>query len=275
VDAHSAACAQWSRYHPPHPARWLACLGALGPLIAAFAVAWVTQGRQGAATLLRSIGRWRVGWFWWAVGIGTPLLMLGLGIVFVGVWGQQWPNFSSTLASASAVSFWLVDGLLTGVLYGVCEEVGWRGFALPRLQRRWNALISTLMLFGIWAAFHIPFFLYRYTFGLGDLVGFLLGLCAGAIWLTYLYNSTGGSVLITMVWHSLFDVASATNAIALPAAAAVMSVLAVLLGIAALAIGKPTCLSSARETEKPTQAPAPAAWLARSRGSRARLVSPS
>ena len=54
-----------------------------------------------------------------------------------------------------------------------------------------------------------------------------------------------------------------------------MSVLAVLLGIAALAIGKPTRLSSARETEKPTQAPAPAAWLARSRGSRARLVSPS
>ena len=178
--------------HLTLPAGWHA-LGALGPLIAAFAVAWVTQGRQGTSTLLRSIGRWRVGWFWWAVGIGTPLLMLGLAMVFVGVWGQQWPNFSSTLASASAVSFWLVDGLLTGVLYGVCEEVGWRGFALPRLQRRWNALISTLMLFGIWAVFHIPFFLYRYTFGLGSLVGFLLGLCAGAIWLTYLYNSTGGA----------------------------------------------------------------------------------
>ncbi len=63
--------------HLTLPAGWHA-LGALGPLIAAFAVAWVTQGRQGAATLLRSIGRWRVGWFWWAVGIGTPLLMLGL-----------------------------------------------------------------------------------------------------------------------------------------------------------------------------------------------------
>ena len=242
--------------HLTLPAGWHA-LGALGPLIAAFAMAGITQGRRGTATLLRSIGRWRVGWLWWAVGIGTPLLMLGLAIVFVGVWGQQWPDFSPLGASTTATTFWLADGVLTGILYGVCEEVGWRGFALPRLQRRWNALVSTLILFGIWAAFHIPFFLYRYTFGLGSLVGFLLGLFAGAVWLTYLYNSTGGSALITMVWHSLFNVVNAIALVALPPAAAVMSVLAVLLGIAALVIGKPIRLSSARATQTSTPAPTP------------------
>jgi membrane protease YdiL (CAAX protease family) len=242
--------------HLTLPVGWHA-LGALGPLIAAFVIAGITQGRQGTVNLLHSIGRWRVGWLWWAVGIGTPLLMLGLAIVFVGVWGQQWLDFTLMLTSASSVSFWLVDGVLTGILYGVCEEVGWRGFALPRLQQRWNAFVSTLVLFGIWAAFHIPFFLYRFPFGLGSLVGFLLGLCAGAIWLTYLYNSTGGSVLITMVWHSLFNVVNAIALVALPPAAAVMSVLAVLLGIAALALGKPTRLSSARTTEASTQAPTP------------------
>jgi uncharacterized protein len=232
-------------------------LGALGPFIAAFAIAGITQGRRGIATLLRSIGYWRVGWLWWAVGIGTPLLMLGLAIVFVGVWGQQWPDFSSLGASTSATTFWLADGVLTGVLYGVCEEVGWRGFALPRLQRRWNALVATLLLFVIWAAFHIPFFLYRYTFGLGSLVGFLLGLFAGAVWLTYLYNSTGGSALITMVWHSLFNVVNAIALVALPPAAAVMSVLTVLLGIAALVVGKPSRLSSAHATVMSTPVPTP------------------
>jgi membrane protease YdiL (CAAX protease family) len=242
--------------HLTLPIGWHA-LGALGPLIAAFIVAGITQGRQGTANLLHSIGRWRVGWLWWAVGIGTPLLMLGLAIVFVGVWGRQWPDFTLTLTSASSLSFWLVDGILTGILYGVCEEVGWRGFALPRLQQRWNALVSTLLLFGIWAAFHIPFFLYRYTLGLGSLVGFLLGLFAGAVWLTYIYNSTGGSALITMVWHGLFNVVTAIALVALPPAAAVMSVLAVLLGIAALALGKPTRLSSARATEASTQTPTP------------------
>jgi membrane protease YdiL (CAAX protease family) len=238
------------------PTGWHA-LGALGPLIAAFVVAPITQGRQGTASLLSSMRRWRVGWLWWAVGIGTPLLMLGLAVLLIGVAGQQWPDFSSTLASASSAGFWVVDGLLTGVLYGVCEEVGWRGFALPRLQKRWNALIATLLLFGIWAAFHIPFFLYRFPFGLGSLVGFLLGLCAGAIWLTYLYNSTGGSVLITMVWHSLFNVVNAIALVALPAAAAVISVLAVLLGIVALVIGKPTRLSSAHTPEATTETPTP------------------
>jgi membrane protease YdiL (CAAX protease family) len=242
--------------HLTLPTGWHA-LGALGPFIAAFAIAGITQGRRGIATLLRSIGYWRVGWLWWAIGIGTPLLMLGLAIVFVGAWGQQWPDFSSLGASTTATTFWLADGVLTGVLYGVCEEVGWRGFALPRLQQRWNALVSTLLLFGIWAAFHIPFFLYRYTFGLGSLVGFLLGLFAGAVWLTYLYNSTGGSALITLVWHSLFNVVNAIALVALPPAAAVMSVLAVLLGIAALVIGKPSRLSSARATQTSTPAPTP------------------
>ena len=89
------------------PPGWHA-LGALGPLIAAFAIAGITQGRRGTATLLRSIGRWRVGWLWWAVGIGTPLLMLGLAIVFVGVWGQQWPDFSPLGASTYR------DNLLAG-----------------------------------------------------------------------------------------------------------------------------------------------------------------
>jgi membrane protease YdiL (CAAX protease family) len=242
--------------HLALPPGWHA-LGALGPAIAAFVVAGVTQGRPGTANLVSSISRWRVGWIWWLVGVGTPLLMLGLAVVFVGVWGQQWPDFTSTFASASSVSFWVVDGVLTGVLYGVCEEVGWRGFALPRLQQRWNALVSTLLLFSIWAVFHVPFFLYRYPFGVVSLVGFLFGLLAGAVWLTYLYNSTGGSALITMVWHSLFNVVNAIALVALPPAAAVMSVLAILLGLAALVIGKPSRLSSARAAEEPTRTPEP------------------
>ncbi|HEV2460279.1 MAG TPA: hypothetical protein VGS80_18125 [Ktedonobacterales bacterium] len=70
----------------------------------------------------------------------------------------------------------------------------------------------------------------------------------------YLYNSTGGSVLITMVWHALFNVANAIALVAAPTVAAVMSVLAILLGIAALVIGKPSRLSSARPTEAPVPA---------------------
>jgi membrane protease YdiL (CAAX protease family) len=183
------------------------------------------------------------------------MLMLGLGLALVGLWSHQWLDFRQVLASPSSASFWLVDGVLASVLYAVGEEPGWRGFALPRLQSRWNAWVSTLLLFGIWAVFHTPFFFYRYTFGLGSLIGFLIGLLAGTFWLTYLYNSTGGSVLITMVWHALFNLVNVIALVAAPpAVAAVMYVVAILLGIAALVIGKPSRLSSARLTEAPSLA---------------------
>jgi membrane protease YdiL (CAAX protease family) len=236
------------------PTGWHA-LGALGPVTAAFLVASLTEGRQGVGKLLHSIARWRVGWLWWVVGAGTPLLMLGLSVVLIGLWSHTWPDFISLLTSPAAMSFWLVDGVLTGLLYGIGEEPGWRGFALPRLQRRWNALVATLLLFGLWTVFHTPFFFYRYTFGPASLLGFLLSLLAGAVWLTYLYNSTGGSVLITMTWHGLFNVVTAIALVALPAAAVVMSILAVLLGIVALMVGTPTRLSSARSAAATQRAP--------------------
>jgi uncharacterized protein len=166
--------------HLALPAGWHA-LGALGPVTAALLVAGPTQGRPGVTSLLASMRRWRVGWVWWAVGLGSPVVILGLGVVLIGFWSNQWLDFSQVVASSSALTFWLIDGVLIGILYGVGEEPGWRGFALRRL---WNGLVSTLLLFVMWAVFHTPFFFYRSTFGPGSLVGFLIGLLAGAFWLT-------------------------------------------------------------------------------------------
>jgi uncharacterized protein len=240
--------------HLPLPPGWHA-LGALGPISAAFIVAKVTGGRTGVGALRRCMGHWQVSWFWWLVALGTPLLMLVLSVLLVGFISNQWPSFSSVLTSPSTLSFWLVSGVLTGAIYGFGEEPGWRGFALPRLQRRWNALVATLLVFVIWAIFHTPFFFYQYTLGLGTIIGFLTSLLAGAFWLTYLYNSTGGSVLITMCWHALFNVVSAIAQAADPSALAVVSMLAILLGIIALVVGRPARLSSLRAVGKPQSQP--------------------
>ncbi len=231
--------------HLPMPAGWHA-LGALGPITAAFIVAALVDGRPGVRSLLKSMSKWRVGWLWWVIGAGTPVLMFALAVLGVGLWSNQWLDFGQTFATPSGAWFWVVDGVIAAMLYAVGEEPGWRGFALPRLQSRWNALIATLMVFGVWAIFHIPFFFYRYDFGFGTIVGFLIGLLAGAVWLTYLYNSTGGSVLVVMVWHALFNLANAITIAADPNATAVMSVIAILLGVVALVVGKPTRLSSER-----------------------------
>jgi membrane protease YdiL (CAAX protease family) len=78
---------------------------------------------------------------------------------------------------------------------GCGEELGWRGFALPRLQRTHSALISSVLLAIGWAGWHLPAFFYlpSYTaMGLQILPGFFLGVLAGSIVLTWLYNSSGG-----------------------------------------------------------------------------------
>jgi len=72
---------------------------------------------------------------------------------------------------------------------------------LPRLQQGRSALSATFILWVLWILWHIPFFFYRFEFGLVQFAGFFIAIFAGAIWLTCLYNSTGGSILMVVLWH--------------------------------------------------------------------------
>lgn len=169
-------------------------LGALGPLVAAFVVTTLVSGRAGVRLLMASMGRWRVGVGWVLVAVLSPFGMFALAAVMLRLVGQPWPDLS-LLANQFGNPTWLFGAFLAAAVYGLGEEPGWRGFALPRLQRCHSALVASLVVGGIWAAWHIPFFAYRYQLGGIDLLFFVLGVLAGSIWLTSLYNSTGGSVL--------------------------------------------------------------------------------
>ena len=88
------------------------------------------------------------------------------------------------------------------------EETGWRGFALPRLQQRHSALNATLRLTIGWAVWHLPAFFYLPSYaaiGLAAIPGFFIGIGAGAIVLTWLYNSSGGRMLPAILWHASFN----------------------------------------------------------------------
>jgi membrane protease YdiL (CAAX protease family) len=104
---------------------------------------------------------------------------------------------------------------LAVVVNGYGEETGWRGFALPRIQRRHRPLVASLLLAVGWAGWHLPLFFildsYR-DFGVVILPGFLIGLACGAIVLTSIYNGTGGSVLLVALWHAVYNMTSATAA---------------------------------------------------------------
>jgi CAAX protease family protein len=193
------------------PAGWHA-LGAVGPITAAVIMTAVVGGREGLRRLAARMGQWRVGWRWALIAMLSPFAMFALTVVMLRLVGLSWPDWS-LLGRYFGESSWLLGALLAAAVYGVGEEPGWRGFALPYLQRSWSPLPAALAVGGLWALWHLPFFTYRYHLGGIDLVFFVLGILAGSIWLTYLYNATGGSVLMVMGWHTSWNVVNVAAAV--------------------------------------------------------------
>src|SRR5215213_907716 len=131
-------------------------LGGLGPMMSTFVVTALAGGSVGLRELLGRVFRWRVGLGWWVVAVlGTPILFLLAAVVCRLLFGV-WPDLdefgrSEEFAFLGLLPYWLANI----VFFGFGEEVGWRGFALPRLQIGRSALAAALVLGLFWAAWHI------------------------------------------------------------------------------------------------------------------------
>jgi uncharacterized protein len=166
-----------------------------GPLLAALVVIGVAEGRAGYRDLGARMIRWRVGWTWWLVAVGTPLAVLALATAAnVVIWHAPAPVLAtlswSQLVLVAAIRFVNpLDGPLG-------EEPGWRGFALPRLQADRSPLASGLVLGVLVALWHLPLVATGQLGAVGLPITFAITLVY--VWL---FNRTGGSVLLTMVFH--------------------------------------------------------------------------
>jgi CAAX protease family protein len=170
------------------------------PGFAALIVAAAIGGLGGVRTLLRPLLMWRVGLGWYSVALLLPPLLvlaaIGLSVLLSG----PLPQFSHTFGPQLA----LLPILL---LFNMGEEIGWRGFALPRLQVRQNALNASLVLGVIWGLWHAPkFFLAgQGTSALPFFLAFLVSVIAETMLITWVYNSTGGSLLLVTLFHFSSD----------------------------------------------------------------------
>jgi membrane protease YdiL (CAAX protease family) len=102
------------------------------------------------------------------------------------------------------VAGWFLNNLTRSG--GISEEFGWRGYALPRLQARWNALVSSIVLGIIWAAWHLPLWLVAGSSQQGSSFWlFLANLALLSVLYTWLFNNARGSILVAVVFHAMLN----------------------------------------------------------------------
>jgi len=172
-----------------------------GPLLAAVVVALLAGGWAELRGLLGQLLRWRVHPIWYVMALLGPFVLAAVAAALTVAAGAPAPNIG-------AFTDWLgMGGVLvsTIVIVGLFEEVGWRGFALPRLQRRLDAVWAALVLGVIWAFWHLPELISDR--GQRPPLQFLVWILAQSVILAWLYNSTDGSLPMVIICHAAINTA--------------------------------------------------------------------
>ena len=166
------------------------------PTISAIIIAGIIGGWAEIKKLLSGFLKWRVGVFWYFAGF---FLMVGplLFTLFYLLLGGEAPGNPGLTGGLIFIT--LINTIINGPL---SEEAGWRGFALPKLESRFGSLNSSIILGIIWACWHIPFYFIepRMPFYI-----FIMLVLVITILMTWGYNSTKGSLIITVIFHFSFN----------------------------------------------------------------------
>lgn len=176
-------------------------LSIFSPSISALVVTWIIGGMPEIKRLLSGFTHWKIGFFWYFAAaflflgpLVITLIYMALGNPFSGLKPGE-----TILSMLGTILFTLFSGPLA-------EELGWRGFALPRLQAKYNALVSSLILGVIWCCWHIPLFFVTGATQMSIPFPFYLVLVLTiALYLTWLYNNTRGSLIVTILGHFAFN----------------------------------------------------------------------
>src|SRR5918999_510962 len=167
-----------------------------GPALAAVIVATAADGKPSLKDLLGRVVRWRVGARWYAVALGLPVI---LALAAAGLHLALGARSSIEFGGLSVLNF-VVFVLIVG------EELGWRGYALPRLLARRSALAASLILGVLWGLWHLPPFFVPGAPQHGlPITAFLLLTMAYSVLFTWIYLHTGGSVLLAALFHGAIN----------------------------------------------------------------------
>jgi uncharacterized protein len=174
------------------------------PAFAALLAAALTGGRAAVAELGARLVRWRVGWRWYAVVVlGPAVFSLAVAAAYAMLGGSWSDAVPPALGGETPLALLPLFLLVLFVTDGVGEEVAWRGFALPRLLVRQNALVASLILGSLWAAWHLPLIWTEDAPLYGQPIWLLLlDTTAKSVLFTWVFLHTRGSVLLAALFHA-------------------------------------------------------------------------
>ena len=201
-----------------------------GPSVAGLQMTSLVSGRAGLRELLARLTTWRVGRRWYAVALLAPPLMVisvSLALSFFS------PDFLPAIFITNEKPA-LLSGVVAGLIVGIFEELGWTGFAIPRVRRRYGVFSTGLLVGVLWGAWHFPMFWEPDSFSGALPFGVLLvrlfsWLPAFRILMVWVYDRTG-SLLVAMLMHGSL---TATQLIFMPAPPSGMTLIISILAWAA------------------------------------------
>jgi uncharacterized protein len=214
-----------------------------GPAFVALLLSGLRAGKAGVRQLLVGLLPRLNGWPWYVLAFSIPIAAayaaMGINIAFGAPSPDSW--FPTSWVFPLGFLVFQLLFLTPG------EEIGWRGFALPRLQERLGSLGGTLLLAMLWLGWQAPLFFMGATAQVGrSVIVYALALLAWSLIMTWLYNSSDGSILTAVLFHTSFNVVGYT----LPFDAGLTTLLVLLLlGCGAILLYPRPLLQSFKETQ--------------------------
>ena len=187
------------------PASPIGQLGRWAPGIAAIIVTATLLRKQGVGDLFRPLKIWRVniGWYLFVL-LFQPVLFFFSKWIDFSLLGKSYEVVSplSTLDIDAPFIFIAISVIISAIPGAFMEELGWRGFALPRLQNKYNALVASVILGLVWGLWHIPSIIYLEGTDASNIVWAAVNTISVTILFTWIYNNTKGSLLLITLFHA-------------------------------------------------------------------------
>lgn len=167
-------------------------------------IVWL-QSLRGIRRVLGTLVPWPVRRTWpmLVVVLLLPLVWMLVTFVLLAATGGPVP----AVTGGDLRTYFYVAIIEKGFFFGpgLIEEIGWRGFALPQLQRRYSALTSSLVIGLVWALWHVPGFVAEGRFAWWSLAIFIPHVIGYSIIFTWIFNTTGGSLLACILLHGAIN----------------------------------------------------------------------